>query len=253
MEYLSILAVLRRHLILVGLGALGAALLAIAIHQQASFLPGRLTAAATTAHAASTRLLLDARREPTVDIGSGTADTLGLRAGLLADLLTTESARAEIARAAGIRPAELAVIGPAMGAPPLAIPLAIRATDAATTTTQPYVLTLSADLLIPIVTLRAGAPDVAGAARLAVAARATTERIVATRATRGAGLRVRRLGAVRTATTVGRPPTLVGPAVGIFLFGLWLAAVVVGDGLLRHRRGRRTPRRRTRPMRHQRA
>jgi hypothetical protein len=237
MEYLSVFRVLRLHPILIGLGAFGAMLLAVAVSLQPSFLPARLTGTNTNSAAASTRLVLDARSEPAIDLASGTADTLGLRAGLLSDLLTTETTRSAIARSAGIKPYELAIIGPAMGRPPLAIPLALRATDAASTTTEPYVLTLSTDLEIPIITLRAGAPDVSSAARLVSTARASIEQIVATRATRGAGLIVRRLGLIRTETTVGERKSGVGFVLAILLFGAWLAAILVAHGLLRYLRG----------------
>lgn len=237
MECVSILRVLVRRRLLVALGAVAAALLTAALYMQAPFLPARLTGGTeTTSHAASTRLLLDARSEPTLDLNSAVAETLGLRAGLLADLLTTDTARAEVAKGIGIGADQLAIIGPAMGPPTLPVPLAVRASDASRTAKEPYVLTLATDLRIPIITLRASAPNEPAAVGLAHAARSVLEQIVASRPTRGEGLAVRRLGSIAAATRVHAPQRAIAIAVGLLAFIMWLVAIIVVSGLARQLR-----------------
>ncbi|MDP8910133.1 MAG: hypothetical protein M3N47_13695 [Chloroflexota bacterium] len=246
MEYIGILRVLLRQRILVGLGIIGAVLVAIAINNQALPLPGPLSTETRPTSAASARLLVDARTEPSLDLESTVAETLGLRAGLLADLLTTHSAQREVARAAGVAPQDLTIIGPAMDLPPVKVPLAVAATAAALETTSAYVVRLSTDLRIPIITISASAADARSAVRVADAARRTLEAIVAGRRTRVAGLSVRSLGPINFETTVDAPNPLVGPAVALVLLAIWLGAIIVLCGLARA--VRRAPRGRRRAL-----
>ena len=233
MEYIGILRVLLRHWVLVGLGIVGAILLAVAINTQALPLPGPMSTETSPSAAASARLLVDARIEPSLDLKSTAAETLGLRAGLLADLLTTRSAQREVARAAGVAPQDLTIIGPAMDLPPVKVPLAVAATAAALETTSPYVVRLSTDLRIPIITIRASAADARSAVRVADAASRTLEAIVAGRRTRVAGVSLRSLGPINFQTTVDAPNSLVGPAVALVMLAIWLGAIVVLSGLAR--------------------
>jgi hypothetical protein len=198
------------------------------------FVPARLSGMpGASSHVASTRLLLDARTESTLDLGSAVADSLGLRAGLLADLLTTVEAHRTIARDAQVRSDQLAIIGPAMGPPPLAIPLAVHASEASRSASEPYVLTAATDLRIPIITLRASAPDNADAARLAAAAVANLSAIMDSRRSRGPGLTLTRLGPITTSTTAAAPKRAVGIVVAFGAWAMWLVAIVLGAGLAR--------------------
>jgi hypothetical protein len=240
MEFVTILAVLARHRLLVLLGTVGTVALGTAIFMQASFVPARLSGTpGVSSHVASTRLLLDARTESTLDLGSAVADSLGLRAGLLADLLTTVDAQGAIAREAQIRSDQLAIIGPAMGPPPLALPLAVHASEASRSASEPYVLTLATDPRVPIITLRASAPDTADAARLAAAAVANLSAIMESRRSRGPGLTLTRLGPITTSTTTAAPKRAIGIVVVFVAWAMWLVAIVIGAGLARWVRGAR--------------
>jgi hypothetical protein len=240
MEIIDILrALARRKLALAGILVLSI-LAGLAVQYRISVSPPGLSERVTTEHAAQIRLLLDAPEEPpTVDLDSGVADTLALRAGLLADLMATDSVRAMIAARAGIAPADLAVVPPSAGPPPLPIPLAIAAADAARLTSEPYALTVAADPLVPIVRFVVGAPDAGAARRVAAAAADSYEQLVAARASRRSRLSVARLGLVRTTSTVDRPHPVMGIAATIVLFALGACALVLGAGLRRQWRAAR--------------
>lgn len=234
MEIVEILAVLvRRKLALAAILVLSL-LAGLAIQYRISLSPLALSERVTTTHGAQARVLLDAPEEPpTVDLDSGVADTLALRAGLLGDLMATDGVRAKIAARAGIDGDELAVLPPAAGPPSLPISLAVAAADAARTTSEPYALTVAADPAVPIVRFAVGAPDAAGARRVAEAAVASYEALVATRASRRSRLSVMQLGPVRTTTTVDTPPRVLGPAAAFVLFALGASALVLAVGIRR--------------------
>lgn len=240
MEVVDILRVLARRRLALAV-ILGFSILAgLAIQYRLSLSPFGLSERVTTTHAAQTRVLLDAPEEPpTVDLDSGVADTLALRAGLLGDLMATDAVRRTIAARAGIRVDELAVVPPAAVPPSLAIPLAVAASDAARLTSEPYALTVAADPAVPIVRFAVGAPDAAVARRVAEAAVDSYEELVASRASRRARLSVMQLGSVRATTTVDTPPSVMGAAIAIVLFVLGASALVVGTGLQRQWRAAR--------------
>jgi hypothetical protein len=152
MELVDIYRVLARHRIALAVVAVLAVLAGLSVQYHLTFFPPSLSERVTTTTTAQTRLLLDAPEQPpTIDLDSGVADTLGLRAGLLADLMTTGSVRSAIANSSGIRESDLAVLSPASQEPPLAIPLAVESADAARLTSEPYVLSVAADPTIQIV------------------------------------------------------------------------------------------------------
>jgi hypothetical protein len=232
MEVVDILRVLARRKAALALVLVGSVLIGVMVQYQVSLSPLGLSERATTAHAAQTRVLLDAPEEPpTIDLDSPVADTLGLRAGLLADLMATDEVRAEIARRARIDPSELAVLPPASAPPPLPIPLAVAAADAARLTSEPYALSIAADPTVPIVRFVVGAPDTESASRVANAAATAYERLVADNVSRDFRLSVERLGPVRATTTVDALPPVVGVAVALVLFAVGAAGLVLVAGL----------------------
>ena len=173
-----------------------------------------------TATTAQMRLLLDAPEQPpAADLDSGVAETLGLRAGLMADLLATDSIRAEIARGSGIAPAELAMLPPASAAPSLPVTLAVAATEAARATTEPYALAIAADHTIPIVSFPVDGAGLRAAPGAPRPPRRPT-RLVATRPAKPARLCVAQLGLIRTIAAVDRlvRPS-ASPAIVVFSSG----------------------------------
>ena len=238
MELVDILRVLARHRLALVLGLLLAAVAGVAVQYRVTISPPALGERVSTSSSAQARLLLDAPEEPPiVDLDSGVATTLALRAGLLADLLATDRVRAGIARRIGVAPSELAVLGPAGDPPTIRVPLAVAAADAARVTHEAYVLSVAADTSIPIVSFSAAAPDATTARRIVAAAASSYEALVTSSAAHRSRLSVERLGPIRTSTTIDRPHPAFGIAAGIALFALWSGGIVLLVGLMRAWRG----------------
>jgi hypothetical protein len=243
MELVDIARVLLRQRLGLVLAVALAVLAGLSVAYRISLSPPALSPRVTTSSAAQTRLLLDAPAQPpTVDLDSGVADTLGLRAGLLADEMATDPVREAIARRAGIAASDLAVLPPSsQGPPPLAVPIAVESADAARLTSEPYVLSLAADPQIPIVSFSVGAPDVATARRIARAATESYQQLVAAGATPRFRFSVVRLGEIRTITTIKRRSPVLG-AVAAFVVLILAAAglVLLGGVRARVARSRRS-------------
>jgi hypothetical protein len=242
MELVDIAKVLLRQRAGLAVALVLAVLAGLAVNYHISLSPPGLAKRMSTSSAAQTRLLLDAPAQPpTVDLDSGVADTLGLRAGLLADEMAEDSVRQSIASASGIAVSDLAVLPPSsQGPPPLNVPIAAESADAARLTSEPYVLSLAADPQIPIVSFSVAAPDAASARRIAHAATQAYERLVAVGATRKFHFSVDHLGSIRATTTVeGRSP-IIDVVVACVLFALMAAGLVLLGGIREQiSRGRR--------------
>ena len=159
MEFISILRVLRRHRVLVAAGIVVAVFVAMIATYQVSFFPPKLGSRVQSSGTATARVIIAARTQPAFDIESQITDTLGTRAALLADYLSADDVRAQIARRARLKPDQVGVMSPVWGAPELALPLPVSATEAAGLAHEPYVLTVSSNGDIPIITLKATGPD----------------------------------------------------------------------------------------------
>jgi len=240
MEIVSILRVLGSHRVLLVAGVVCSLLLGAALFS-------KMSAPRSDVFTAESRVLIDARRRPAIDLRSSVAETLGLRAGLLADLMMTRPVRAEIAQAAAIDADELAVFGPSMDAPPLAVPLGVSGSEAAATVTERYLLRISAKGAIPVLKIAASAPSIAGASDLVEASQASLVNLISTRSSRGPGLELRPLGPPTTRVIHNDSTPIIGVFAALVFFGGWCAAIVVISGLLRHWIGRRRAPRATRP------
>jgi hypothetical protein len=124
---------------------------------------------------ATTNVLLDTPRHQLVDRASAGVETLGWRAAVLAELVGTESAKARIAQAIAIPPEELTVVAPELNLPTIPASLPKAATEAAAEAPGDYVLTTRTDGVLPLIKIRAQAPDSEQATRLAGAAVADLE------------------------------------------------------------------------------
>lgn len=238
MELVDVLKVLARHRLALAAGLLVAIAAGLAVQYRVSLSPFTLSERVSTTTTAQTRLQLDAPDKPSaVDLDPGVADTLGLRAGLVADLLATDAVREDMARDSGIPPSELAVLPPASASPSLPVPLAVAAAEAARVTTEPYTLALAADVSIPIVALHVTAPDTSSARRIAAAATRAYKRLVATRLGKPSRLSVEPLGEVRTTTKVDRLRRAVGVGAIMAVFTIWAVGLVLLTGLRRAWRG----------------
>jgi hypothetical protein len=112
-------------------------------------------------------VVLDTPESQLVRVVPRGADSLVWRAALLAQLMTTDEARASVAARLRLPPAELAVIDAALATPVAATTLPLAAASAAAVRPEPYLLTVHADPQLPLVSIEARAPDPAAAARLA--------------------------------------------------------------------------------------
>jgi hypothetical protein len=239
MEIVSILRVLRRHRLLVGVGLAFATFLALNAAYQVSFMPPKLASRQTTSGVATARVIIAARTQPAFDLKSHITDTLGVRAALLADLLSTDDVRAKIARSAGLQAGQVAVITPAMAQPTLQLALPIAGTEAAAMVTEPYVLVVTTQGAIPIITLKAAGADPVEAAKVANAATSAIAGLIATKSSGRPEILVERLGPAISRPVVGgskRPKAL---AVLLVVFGVWCFGLVVAAGCRnrwRHRR-----------------
>jgi hypothetical protein len=239
MEIVSILRALRRHWLLVAAGAGLAGLVAIVLTFHATVLPPKLGSRQQTSAYATARVFIAARTQPAFDLESQLTDTLGTRAALLADLLSTDAGRAKIARAAGLDPGQVGVVTPAMKPPVLALALPVSASEAASTASEPYVLTVNADGTIPIISLGARGPDAIRAGRVVNAAAASIGDLIATRSSGRPDIVVERLGPAVTRTVVNGPRKAIAAAAAVVIFSLWCFALVVVSGLSGRGRRRR--------------
>jgi hypothetical protein len=236
MEIISILRVLRRFRLLVAAGAALSILVALMMAYQVSFLPPSLASKQRTSGVATARVIIAARTQPAFDLKSHITDTLGTRAALLADLLSNEDLRARIARGAGLKPDEVAVLTPVWGAPTIDIALPVSATEAASLAYEPYVLRVTSAGKIPIIALRAIGPDPVRAAKVANAGIAAIDELIANRSPGRPNIVVEKLGPALTTTVVTGPRRAVAAGAALVVFGLWCTGIVVLAGLARRRR-----------------
>lgn len=225
MELVGILRSLLRRPILVVIGALAA----IAIGVLAG---GGKTEETGTA---SARLVMDTARSQLIYQNPSGADTLGWRAILLADLAGSRELRDRIASEVGIRRNELVVVHPELAVPAIPATLPNRAAEVAKVVSEKYILTVRFDEPLPIISLKAEAPDRGAAVSLVEAAAGAlkdtgTSGVVTPDVL---GLVVEDVGPVRSKAIVDRPQPLLGVAIAVVLFGFWCAAVA----LLPHLRG----------------
>ena len=218
MELVGILRLLSRRRLLVAIGLV----LAIAAGVYVT------TAATKTTGTASARVMVDTARSQLIHGAPRGDDTLTWRSVLLAYLGGTRPLTDRITDEVGIRRKELLVAYPTLEDPwrPAALPS--KAAEAALVVWEKYILTVSFEELLPIISLKGEAPDREASVRLVEAAvSALIDAGTPARVEPGIqGLSVESLGPVRSKSVVEKPKPLLGAAVAIVLFGLWCAAVV---------------------------
>ena len=218
MGFVALLHVLwrRRIAVLVGLVA------AVAIGVVGIKMKGPPTATTSV----SSKVLIDTPQSLVVSAKAPGAPTIYQRARVIADLMPTESAEAEIARRAQLGVAdEVAVLGPGVAAPPLVISGIAEQAAEVVRPIAPYLVSVEVTPGLPILTITA-----VGADRDTAVARAAPGG--------GDSVKVETLGAPTVAIkTSGGRKTIAAAA--LFLFGAWCLAVVALDRPLRRRRRRR--------------
>jgi hypothetical protein len=224
MELVIFLRQLCRHRIALAAGFLASVAIAFALGG---------SPVAPTAYA-GTRVLIDTPHSALLASAPHGLDTLYWRASLLAPLLGANPERDQIARESRIPVSQFAVIDQELTSPanPAALPLA--ATLAASGTTEPYVVRVDADNVLPIVDIQTSGPDRAGASRLAAAAVRALRSGASTQSTSQVqGLNITQVDPVTSVVVPGGAGHTTMAITAVFLFGLWCA----GLGIWARRRG----------------
>jgi hypothetical protein len=231
-EFLNIFGALGQRRSLVVLGALLALLLGALA---AGLLPfGAGSAERRSFGSAQIRVLIDHRKSVVADLGTP-SETISTQAALLADLMTGDAERVQIARRAGVPAADVSMDRMQLERLIALGQLPERTGPVAAVVPRPYVVNVSAASPLPVITVDVSAPTAAAAARVALSARATLEALVTARApSPGRSVVVLPVGPVRFATVPApqRSP-LVGVGLAVFVFLFWCCAVVVLHGVLR--------------------
>jgi len=230
----AVLGILWQRRFVVGLGivvAVGAGLL---LGQQ---IKDRDAAAGSIV--GSVRMVLDTSDSQLVKAAPEGADTLPIRAALLANAMATKTASDVIARAAGVPAEQLVVVGPtAEKAPTLETPLVSQVKEATLSANAPFVVNVNADELTPIIAIETHAPEAAQVRRLTESAVAGLRSLlVAEDGSRSRGfvldtaapVRIERLANSSSAT-----PVMIGGALATLL--CWCIGIVVVVGRARTRR-----------------
>jgi hypothetical protein len=176
------------------------------------------------------RVVLDTADSQLIKAAPRGADTLPMRAGLLANALAGNPGRAMIARRSGVSPADLVVVIPAATKDPTSeTPLVRRIAKVTSAVYAPDVLEVSADDITPIITIRAKAPDDERVRRLTEAAVASLRSLlVADDGSNSQGFVLNTVAPVRTeapAVTSHAAMVMIGIALAVFI--VWVLAVLV--------------------------
>ena len=228
MELVGIMRLLLAHRKLLVVGVVLAVLVSVAANRRV----GPTTSSGTAVE----RVLIGPADAVATNRATMPTETLVMRTKLLADLMSADRVRERITADAHIRPGQLAVKGPATMLPLEQVPLAVRATQAAAATGKPYVLTVEAADLTPIMTLTAGAPTAAQASDVVATATANLRRLVAEGASARGGIAVEPLGPVLARTVVQQPSRVKAMAASIVLLILWCSGIVIVAGIRRRPR-----------------
>jgi capsular polysaccharide biosynthesis protein len=231
MEAVTILRELRRRRAFVALVALVSVLIGLAVAYTVSLPPQSRTVEVAIA---SGRLLVDTPDSQVIDVQPKGSGTLGIRAGVVANLMTEGDVKAAIAQRAGLNPNQLRAGVRVDGELSAVLTKASGNPDAHLLVTSPA---LNPDgTPLPMVDIEAQAPGPEGAARLANAAVTGLNDYLDTKA---AGedvpdaerLQVTGLGAPAVHEEARGPSRLVAAAVAILIFLFGCAAILVSAPL----------------------
>ena len=185
---------------------------------------------------ATSRILVDTPASQVVDVAPRGSDTLGVRANLLANLMTEGDVKAAIADRAGIPPRELTAGVETGGELPASLASAQRDPGVRLLTTS-LIVNPDGDAL-PLIEIEAQAPDAVGAAQLASAAVAGLDdyldsKAAAEQVSDARRLSVTGLGASQVRQEVRGPGLLIGFGVAALVFVAGCVAIVVVFSLAR--------------------
>jgi hypothetical protein len=235
MELLAMLRILWDRRIIVGLGVIVAVAAGVFAgrHAQAS--------AGSGGSVSTLRMVLDTVDSQLVAAAPHGSETLPTRALLLAETMAGDGATRSIGRGAGLPSGQLSVLGPsARKIPPVDTPLVSQVYLLASGASTPYVVSVLADQVTPIITIHAQAADRARAGRLARAAGATLRsQLLRQDGHRSHGFVLDTVAPVRTEDVVTHSHRrLMMLAGAVATFGLWCVGIVLGAAVTRRLRRR---------------
>lgn len=186
-----------------------------------------------------TKVLIDTPKSLVADAQARGAGTIYTRARLVGALIADDDAKAAVARRAGLQPYELAIAGPGAAAPPDVItPLAEQAIAVAKPT-QSYLVSADVAPKLPIISIKADAPDREQAVKLDRAAVDTLSSVARDAPGGGKSVAIEQLGRplITTWAAGGGKANAVGGALALFI--LWCLGCVLFDRVVRRRNLRR--------------
>jgi hypothetical protein len=169
METVGILRVLWGRRLVIAVAALLALAVGMVTGFRVSAMPPAIEGRGGTTGFALSRVLIDTPRSLVADARAPGAGTVYARAILLGALMASDPVRTAMAREIGVRAEELGVVGPTTVAPLVATPLADQAVEVSQPR-QPYVVTVTVDPQLPIMSVAATAPTRRQAAEVSDAA-----------------------------------------------------------------------------------
>jgi hypothetical protein len=193
--------------------------------------------APTATTSATSKVLIDTPSSLVATAKAPGALTIYSRARVVADLMATEAAEAEISRRAGLGTGELAVLGPGAAAPPLVITGIAEQASEVVRPVAPYLVSVEVTPGQPILSITAIGADRATTIALGKAAVETLPTVAREAPGGGDSVRVETVGppTIAITTSGGRKTIALGTLV---LFAFWCIAVVALDRPLHRRRSR---------------
>ncbi len=235
MEFVGISRVLWRRRLAVGCGALVALAIAVFGVYRISLLPPGLHGRSTASGFAVERVLVNTPKSLLAEARPHGTASIVTKAGLLGGALTSGGVQRSIATAAGLAPAELVVTDAAQAIPQVPTDLALQALKVSKPL-APYMVAVSQDPDLPVLSISASAPTAAAAARLAAAATgalaAASEQVLAI----GGGVKMEPVGKPVVGTKVLTTGKAKPVAVAIFALLAWCVAIALFDAVGRPRR-----------------
>ena len=238
MDYISILRELKRHPVLVVVGATLAIVVGLLLAYRVSPFPPKLESRKYEVGVATARVLVDTPNSVVVEVSPKGSETLGSRANLLSNLMAEGALKTEIAERAGLPPKQLVAVAESQTGPQAG------GNDGASIDARSYVLTTrvltnTAGDQLPIIELESQAPDSAQAAELADAGVSGLQEYLDSKAageedvTAARRLRVTGLGPAQAATETRGAGGLIALAAGLLLFAAFCAAILLFAALVR--------------------
>ena len=225
MELLGAVLILWERRVVVAIGVIVAVAAGLLVDRASGASPGGSIPGTGTV-----RVVLDTADSQLLKAAPRGADTLPMRASLLADTLASSAGKSLVARESGVDPFDLVVVIPAATKDPTSeTPLVKRIAKVTAAVHAPYVVEASVDDVTPIISIKATAPDDAQVRRLTAAAVASLRSLlVAVDGSDSKGFVLDTVAPIRVERTpVESHAAVVMLGTALAVFCAWCLAVVV--------------------------